>query len=93
MIPKIQRSILHTWKRIFCTVIQTVVQSRSLPTRGFKWLDPAEFSLDKYNYNSSRGCNLKVDLEYPKELHELHIDYPLAPDKLEIKREMLPDYL
>ena len=34
---------------------------------------------------------LENNLEYPK-LHALHIDYPLAPDKLEIKREMLPDY-
>ena len=35
---------------------------------------------------------LEVDLEYPKELRELHIDYLLAPDKIEIKREMLSDY-
>ena len=32
------------------------------------------------------------DLEYPKELHELHNDYPLAPDKIEIKRDMLSKY-
>ena len=25
---------------------------------------------------------LEVDLEYPKELHKLHNDYPLAPDKI-----------
>ena len=31
-------------------------------------------------YNSSKGCVLEVDLEYPKELPELHNDYPLAPD-------------
>ena len=35
---------------------------------------------------------LEVDLEYPKELHQLHNDYPLAPDKLEIKEEMLSNY-
>ena len=39
-----------------------------------------------------RGCIWEVNLEYPKELHELHNDYPLAPDKLKIKRIMLPDY-
>ena len=27
-----------------------------------------------------------------KELSELHNDYPLIPDKIEIKREMLSDY-
>ena len=32
------------------------------------------------------------NLEYPKELCELHNDYSLAPDKIEIKREMLSNY-
>ena len=63
-----------------------------LPTSGFKWIDPKEFDLNKYANNSSKGCFLKVDLEYPKELHDLHNDYPLAPDKIEIKREVLSEY-
>ena len=42
--------------------------------------------------NSSKGCDLEVGLEYPKELQELHNDYPLAPDNLEFKREMLSEY-
>ena len=37
----------------------------------------------KYTSNSSKGCVLEVDLDYPKEL---------APNKIEIKREMLSDY-
>ena len=36
--------------------------------------------------NSSKGCVLEVDLEYSKELQELHNDYPLAPNKIEMKR-------
>ena len=64
-------------------------KSQLFPISGFKWIDPKEFNLNKYTNNSSKGCVLKVDLEYPKELHELHNDYPLAPDKIEIKREML----
>ena len=32
---------------------------------------------------------LAVDLEYPKELHELHDDCPLAPDKTKTKKYML----
>ena len=63
-----------------------------LLTSGFKWINPKEFDLNKYTSNSSKGCVLEVDLEYPKELRELHNDYPLDPDKLEIKREMLSDY-
>ena len=66
--------------------------SKFLPTSGFKWIDPKEFDLNKYTSNSSEGCLLEVDLQYPKELHELHKDYPLAPDKIEIKREMLSEY-
>ena len=61
-------------------------------TSGFKWIDPKEFDLNKYTNNSSEGCVLEVGLEYPKELRELHNDYPLAPDKIEIKREMLSEY-
>ena len=57
-----------------------------------KWIDPKKFNLNKYNSNSSKGCVLEVDLEYPKELWNLHNDYPLAPNKIEIKREMLSDY-
>src|SRR5699024_6089553 len=30
------------------------------------------------------GCFLEVDLEYPVELHELHNDYPLAPEKCNV---------
>ena len=42
--------------------------------------------------NSSKGCVLEVDLQYPKELRELHNDYYLAPDKIETKKEMLSKY-
>ena len=45
-----------------------------------------------YTSNSSERCILEVNLEYPKKLRELHNDYSLAPDKIEIKREMLSNY-
>ena len=65
--------------------------SKFLPTNGFKWIDAKEFDLNKYTSNSTKGCVLE-DLEYPKKLRELHNDYPLAPDKIEIKREMSSYY-
>ena len=34
----------------------------------------------------------KVDLEYPDDLHELHNDYPLAPEKLAVSSDMLSNY-
>ena len=55
-------------------------------------LDYKEFDLNKYTSNSSNECVLDVDLEYPKELRELQTDYPLAPDKIEMKKEILSEY-
>ena len=34
---------------------------------------------------------LEVDVEYPKELHDLHNDYPLAPEVKHVKANMLSD--
>ena len=66
--------------------------SKFLPTSGFKWIDPKKFKFNKYTSNNSKGFILKVDLECHKELQELHNGYPLAPDKIKIKREMFSDY-
>ena len=64
-----------------------------LPTSGFKWRVPKNLHLKKYsNCSSSTGCVLEVDREYSKELRELHNDYLLAPDKKEIKKEMMSSY-
>ena len=38
------------------------------------------------------GYILEVDLEIPDELHALHNDYPLAPEKLAISYDMLSNY-
>ena len=51
-----------------------------------------KYTCNKYTSNSSKGFVLEVDFEYPKELQDLDNGYLLAPDKIEIKREMLPEY-
>ena len=53
--------------------------SKLLPTSGFKPTDPNDYVLNKYHSNSSKDC-------------ELHTYFPLALDKVKIKREMLPKY-
>ena len=44
------------------------------------------------NEKSPIGYFLKVDLEYPGELHESNNDYPLAPEKLAVSSDMLLKY-
>ena len=39
-----------------------------------------------YDKNSDTGYFLKVDLEYPKELHDLHSNLPFLPEKMEINK-------
>ena len=62
--------------------------SQFLPTSGFKQIDRwiQVFDLNKYASNISKGCVFKANLQYPKKLRELYNHYPLAPDKIEIKR-------
>ena len=66
-----------------------------LPYSGFKWLNQKEisdFCLNSISENSSIGYILEVDFKNPSELHDLHNDYPLAPEKLEITQNMLSKY-
>ena len=65
---------------------------KRLPTGNFKWLNPEIVNLGNYDENSDKGIILEVDLEYPKELHSLHNDYPCAPEKMIITDDMLSDY-
>ena len=51
-----------------------------------------KFDVNSIAENSSDGYILEVDLEYPDELHELHNDYPLAQEKLEISDDILSKY-
>ena len=72
--------------------------SQSLPVGDFKWIpsedfeDPEDFILENYTNDTRKGVILEVDLEYPEELHDLHNDYPLAPEKILITDDMLSKY-
>ena len=69
------------------------MRSEFLPTSDFKCImDPKDLDSNRYNSNSSKSCVSKVDLEYPKELHELHNDYLLVSDKIEVRNFFLSKY-
>ena len=64
---------------------------QKLPYRSLKWEDKITED-DIINYDNGRtGFILEVDLEYPKELHDLHNDYPLAPEVMNVKSNMLSE--
>ena len=64
-----------------------------LPYEGFKWLKNIdEFDIMSINDKNPIGYFLEGDLKYPEELHELHNDFPLAPEKLTVSSCMLSKY-
>ena len=67
--------------------------SEYLPYGRFEWLKNVdEFDVNLISEKSEIGYFLEVDLKYPDELHELHNDYPLAPEKLAVSSDMLSKY-
>ena len=66
--------------------------SMKLPTHGFKWLTSGK--MEKLYDNQvvqiweKTPCILEVDLYYPDELHDLHNDYPLCPEKVKCKNRV-----
>ena len=78
----LDKNDLHGWS-----------MSEYLPYKKFEWLENIDkFDVVSINEKCDIGYILEVDLEYPKELHELHNDYPLAPEKLAVSSDMLSTY-
>ena len=64
-----------------------------LPYCGFEWLENIDnFDIMSINDKSPIGYFLEVDLQYPEELHKLHNDFPLAPEKLTVSNDMFSKY-
>ena len=69
--------------------------SQYLPTGSFRWITEKQINkidLAKCKEDGKKGLILEVDLEYPKELNNLHNDYPLAAEKVRVTKDMLSEY-
>ena len=69
--------------------------SQYLPTGIFRWMTDKKINkidLGRYKTNGKKGLILEVDLEYPRELHNLHNDYPVALEKAKVSKNMLSEY-
>jgi hypothetical protein len=71
--------------------------SFKLPYKAFKWCSTEEIryleeQLLEIPDDNDIGYTLKVSLDYPKELHNEHNDYPLFPIHKDIKNENLSPY-
>ena len=69
--------------------------SQPLPTGGFQWVDDCDRlteTITEHPADSHEGYILEVDLEYPEELHNVHNAYPLAPERMVVKKEWMSEY-
>ncbi len=69
--------------------------SQPIPISGFCWMDkefwPKAKDWLELDPNSSIGYVVECDLQYPARIHDLHNEYPLAPERVAIETEMLSD--
>ena len=64
--------------------------SQKLPVGGFKWnKNMLKFNKDfikNYDEDNDKGYIFEVDVEYPKNLHDLHRDLPFLPERMKINK-------
>lgn len=65
---------------------------QKLPYSDLKFQDVTIEEALNWNVEGSHGCILEVDLDYPKEIHDIHSMYPLAPEKMIVENKMLSPF-
>ena len=69
--------------------------SEPQPCSEFEWLNNEQidkFDITQIPDETETGYILEVNLDYPPELHNLHSDYPLAPESTLITEDQLSPY-
>ena len=63
---------------------------QKLPVNGFKFVRKVskidEDFIKNYHEYTDKGYILEIDVQYPKNLHDLHSDLPLLPEKIKIDK-------
>ena len=61
-----------------------------LSVDGFEWIEDLskidEDFIKNYNEDSDKGYIIEIDVEYPKNVHDLHSDLPFLPKRLKIDK-------
>ena len=63
--------------------------TQKLPVDCFEWEKPSKFTNDfikNYDEKSSTDYVFDVDIDYPKNLHELYSDLPFLPQRMKINK-------
>ena len=66
--------------------------SQKLPVKGLKWVKQKTLSkfnehfIKKYDEHSSKGYFLEVDIDYSKELFNIHKDLPFLPERKKVEK-------
>ena len=64
----------------------------NVSVNGFKWVEKSRLSrfndifIKNYNENSDKGYFLEVDIDYLKELFNLHKDLPFLPERKKVNK-------
>ena len=68
-----------------------LAMSMKLPIGELKWIKKIlnEKMIMDWKENDDYAYILEVDLEYPKEIHDEHSDYPLAPENMKVEEKLL----
>ena len=68
----------------------------TLPFSNDNWLTNDQIQnidsiIENYTDESCTGYIIECDLEYHVELHNAHSDYPLLPERMSVKRDMISE--
>ena len=69
--------------------LYTLAMTQKLLVDCFEWEKPSKFTSDftkHYDEKSSTGYVFDVDIDYPKNLHDLHSDLPFLPQRMKINK-------